>query len=360
MILPILLSWDEDGGVFKVMRMRFSEFQNSNVAMWGIYVRRSGSVYAHTNAVDGNKNVSEVLDESGNIVAHYEYAAFGDAVMVSGEKALANPFRFSSEYADDALGLTYYNYRHLDHAAGRWLSRDPIEEQGGWNLYGMVENSVLSQFDILGLACNCKCGTCQILFADQASTNNVRISEFKIVSAAGRSIKFSLRNLFEPKFKDEFIKKIIGKELYDIYVFFNEYKTIIENLCTQIVSVGRSWQPQIKTRRLVRFAYRRCVSDSKSSNTCIWSTWKSRTRLYESGFNAPEAAVLQDEQAGRGYTADVFNWIALDSYTNGKDFMDKSQELIKSAFEVSFDKLLNYQLIDKMKSEFNCKEVDEL
>ena len=130
--------------------MRFSEFQNSNVAMWGIYVRRRGSVYAHTNAVDGNKNVSEVLDESGNIVAHYEYAAFGDAVIVSGEKALANPFRFSSEYADDALGLTYYNYRHLDHAAGRWLSRDPIEEQGGWNLYGLCGNCVLNTIDALG------------------------------------------------------------------------------------------------------------------------------------------------------------------------------------------------------------------
>ena len=130
--------------------MRFSEFQNSNVAMWGIYVRCSGIVYAHTNAVDGNKNVSEVLDESGNIVAHYEYAAFGDAVIVSGEKALANPFRFSSEYADDALGLTYYNYRHLDHAAGRWLSRDPIEEQGGWNLYGLCGNCVLNTIDALG------------------------------------------------------------------------------------------------------------------------------------------------------------------------------------------------------------------
>ena len=136
------------------MRMRFSEFQNSNVAMWGIYVRCSGIVYAHTNAVDGNKNVSEVLDESGNIVAHYEYAAFGDAVIVSGEKALANSFRFSSEYADDALGLTYYNYRHLDHAAGRWLSRDPIEEQGGWNLYGMVDNALMLYFDILGLNSN--------------------------------------------------------------------------------------------------------------------------------------------------------------------------------------------------------------
>jgi len=42
----------------------------------------------------------------------------------SGSRASANPYRFSSEFADDTLGLVYYNYRHCEPTMGRWLSRD--------------------------------------------------------------------------------------------------------------------------------------------------------------------------------------------------------------------------------------------
>ena len=38
-------------------------------------------------------------------ISHYEYASFGDMILISGDLALANPFRFSSEYSDDALLL---------------------------------------------------------------------------------------------------------------------------------------------------------------------------------------------------------------------------------------------------------------
>jgi len=42
-------------------------------------------------------------------------------------------------------------YRGYDPRLGRWLSRDPIEEGGGINLYGYVLNSPTSQTDRLGL-----------------------------------------------------------------------------------------------------------------------------------------------------------------------------------------------------------------
>lgn len=38
---------------------------------------------------------------------------------------------------------------------GRWISRDPIGEKGGRNLYGMVGNSMVNYIDYLGLA-GCK------------------------------------------------------------------------------------------------------------------------------------------------------------------------------------------------------------
>lgn len=44
-----------------------------------------------------------------------------------------------------------YQYRYYDPAMGRWPSRDPIEEEGGINLYGFVGNDGVNHWDRLGL-----------------------------------------------------------------------------------------------------------------------------------------------------------------------------------------------------------------
>ena len=49
------------------------------------------------------------------------------------------------------MDVTYYGYRWFDPVTGRWPSRDPIEEEGGLNLYGFVENDVVNSHDYLGL-----------------------------------------------------------------------------------------------------------------------------------------------------------------------------------------------------------------
>ena len=103
--------------------------------------------YYHT---DANKNVTELSDEAGNVVAHYEYSPFGSLTKITGDYAVSNPFRFSSEYYDEETGLIYYNYRYYNPELGRWISRDPIEEQGGFNLYGMIGNDPLCGWDQRG------------------------------------------------------------------------------------------------------------------------------------------------------------------------------------------------------------------
>ena len=50
-----------------------------------------------------------------------------------------------------ASGVTVYGYRYYDPETGRWLSRDPIGERGGLNLYGFVGNDPTSHIDVLGL-----------------------------------------------------------------------------------------------------------------------------------------------------------------------------------------------------------------
>ena len=47
--------------------------------------------------------------------------------------------------------VNYYGYRYYDPVTGRWPSRDPIEEEGGYNLYGFVGNEVINRVDLLGL-----------------------------------------------------------------------------------------------------------------------------------------------------------------------------------------------------------------
>ena len=59
-------------------------------------------------------------------------------------------FQFSTKYEDEESGLLYYGYRHYDPTHGRWLNRDPIEERGGVNLYGMVGNDSMNWIDFLG------------------------------------------------------------------------------------------------------------------------------------------------------------------------------------------------------------------
>lgn len=103
---------------------------------------------------DGNKNVSEAISLDGTIAAHYEYSSFGKVVLVTSENedqstANLNPYRFSSEYGDDALELVYYNYRHYNPVDGRWKGRD-VDENLSVNMYAILLNANVSGFDVLG------------------------------------------------------------------------------------------------------------------------------------------------------------------------------------------------------------------
>ncbi|MCD4780544.1 MAG: RHS repeat-associated core domain-containing protein [Candidatus Omnitrophica bacterium] len=107
---------------------------------------------SYTYLYDGNGNVGQMLNSStGAIEAHYEYDPYGNSVLESGALASSNPYRFSTKYFDSEYGLYYYGYRYLDPETGRWLNRDPIEENGGLNLYSFALNEPINIFDLLGM-----------------------------------------------------------------------------------------------------------------------------------------------------------------------------------------------------------------
>ena len=105
----------------------------------------STAYYTH----DGNKNVSEVVAEDGDIAAHYEYSPFGAITSQCGTVGVTNPWCFSSEFADDDTATVYYNYRHYESVMGKWTSMDPMMQFV--NPYVFGGNCVSYCFDWIGL-----------------------------------------------------------------------------------------------------------------------------------------------------------------------------------------------------------------
>ena len=102
---------------------------------------------------DNNGNITDYVSETGEVVASYAYDAFGRTIAQSGAMASVFPFRFSTKYYDAESGLYYYGYRYYSPELGRWMTRDPIEEDGGDNLYAFCGNNGVGKVDPFGLSC---------------------------------------------------------------------------------------------------------------------------------------------------------------------------------------------------------------
>src|SRR5258708_32514939 len=65
--------------------------------------------------------------------------------------AVKQPFRFSTKPYDDKAGLYDFGYRSYAPTLARWLSRDPVGESAGKNLYAYNKNNPAMRIDRLGL-----------------------------------------------------------------------------------------------------------------------------------------------------------------------------------------------------------------
>ena len=84
------------------------------VATRPLWMQRVSGSYNFFYFHDGNKNVSDLVSyqSARGVPAHYEYAPFGavtaattNTAFTAFNAASTNPYRFSSEYANDALDL---------------------------------------------------------------------------------------------------------------------------------------------------------------------------------------------------------------------------------------------------------------
>ena len=103
---------------------------------------------------DNLGNVMAYVNESGTKIATYTYDAFGHLIAHTGMYYSKFPHRFSTKWQDDYNEFYDYGYRWYWPRIGRWLNRDPIEEEGGVNLYVACFNSLTTTVDMLGLYVN--------------------------------------------------------------------------------------------------------------------------------------------------------------------------------------------------------------
>ena len=119
-----------------------------------ILVCTTGAAQAHVNlrngdlrnvALDGKGNVTEIRRFNGTVVASYGYGPFGQVLFQT--NTYNQPFRFSTRLYHDRSGFIYMIGRWYDPATGRFLSRDPIQENGGINLYEAFAGNPVNNID---------------------------------------------------------------------------------------------------------------------------------------------------------------------------------------------------------------------
>ena len=103
---------------------------------------------------DGSGNVTVLADGwSGASQANYEYGPFGELLRITGIWAKSIPFRFSTKYQDDESDMLYYGYRYYNPNTGRWISRDPLNDEMFLTIYSVGKSKTTKT---LAPPCSCK------------------------------------------------------------------------------------------------------------------------------------------------------------------------------------------------------------
>ena len=99
-------------------------------------------------ATDKLGSVMQVVNANGSLLGESRYDAYGKRELATG---IQPRFGYAGMFRHEPTGLNLTLYRAYNPQTGRWLSRDPIGENGGLNVYGYVGNDPVNSIDPFGL-----------------------------------------------------------------------------------------------------------------------------------------------------------------------------------------------------------------
>ena len=102
-------------------------------------------------AQDHLGSVRDLVDASGKALASYDYDPYGQPTRATTNGSARADYRYAGLFYHAPSGLYLTHYRAYDPVTARWLSRDPIGERGGVNLYAYVEGDPINYTDPRGL-----------------------------------------------------------------------------------------------------------------------------------------------------------------------------------------------------------------
>jgi RHS repeat-associated protein len=104
-----------------------------------LVMERDGSTYYYNRDPQGS--ITEISDESGQLVEQITYDIYGQAFIADGlgngqsGSAIGNPYLYTARRLDGETGNYYFRGRTYDPATGRFMQMDPLGYVDGMNLY---------------------------------------------------------------------------------------------------------------------------------------------------------------------------------------------------------------------------------
>ena len=157
-------------------------------------------------------------DANGNVIATYDYTPYGVIALGTPPNGPA----YTGHVNDPTTNLVYMQARYYDPAVGRFLSRDPIGQKGGFNDYAYADNNPITHADPTGL--------CADHYTDGSCKVNVDSDTGKSGVAAGKLLESVLnkydRAINALRDKDKFnirdhnrkvIGSMTGKEIKQVW-----------------------------------------------------------------------------------------------------------------------------------------------
>jgi RHS repeat-associated protein len=115
----------------------------------GFQTVNGGTTTKYFYSKDHLGSIRTVTNLAGQTVETLSYEPWGRRQNSTGTPL--TDFGYTGHYTHSQSNLILAPYRTYDPQTTRWLSRDPIAENGGINLYGYVGNNPINLFDLLGM-----------------------------------------------------------------------------------------------------------------------------------------------------------------------------------------------------------------